>query len=186
MRFPRLMLAGLALACAPLAATAEAMSYNWVDAEYVDLDIDDAPSGDGYAAQGSVGFGEYGFAFAEYNALSVDVVDIDLWTVGLGGHYPINPDLDVVGRAGYLKIDISVPGGGLDDDGYLVSLGLRGRLGGHVELEGSVMARDTGNDSETVWVAGGRYHFNRNFAVGAEYQVGDNANLLYAGLRFSF
>ena len=188
MNFAKTMLAGLLLA--PLAAAADDMSYTWVDAAYVDLDLDipGAPSGDGYALKGSVGFAQHWFAFAEYDALSIDVVDVNLMSAGLGGHYGLTDHLDLVGRAGYLQIDVSAPGPDPgSESGYLASLGLRGRLADRVELEGSYMQRDTGNGDEGVWTAGGRFHFTPAFSAGVEYEMGDdNDNLFFAGVRYTF
>ena len=190
MKLAQAAIGGLLLAAAPLAAMADDTSYSWIEADYVDLDLDfaGAPPGDGLALRGSVGFANNWFAFADYSSLEVDVLDIDLIEAGGGGHYSFAENFDVVGRVGDIQVDVSVPGAGdTDDDGYLVSLGVRGRLGDAVELEGSVMDRDTGGDggSETEWTVAGRYHFNR-FAVGAEYQMGDDENILYAGVRYSF
>ena len=68
-----------------------------------------------------------------------------------------------------------------------MSAGLRGRVGNHVELEGSVMQRELGDaGDDTVLSIGGRYHFTDLFAIGAEYQTGNDVDFIYAGVRFSF
>lgn len=187
MKFVNAMAGSLLLAVAPLAAHAEDMSYSWVNIEYTDVDIDDAPSGDGPSLRGSIGFADHFFAFAEYGMFDVDVLDIDLMAVGLGGHYGLTDKLDLVGRAGYVEVDISSPGFSATQDGWLASVGLRSRVAEHVELEGSVMQRDLGDGGDdTVFSVGGRYHFNDLVAAGLEYQMSDEVNFLFAGVRFSF
>jgi len=189
MKFARVMLGSLMLAVAPLAAMAEDMSYSYVDLAYVDQDFEGlGPSADGFGLRGSIGFAENWLAFAEYSSTSVQGVDIELTAVGLGGHYGLSEQLDLVGRVGYFEVSVDA-GGGLnaDDDGYLLDLGLRGQVTEGVELEGGARYTDLsdgGND--TALFVGGRFHFNKTWAVGAEYQSGDDISTILAYVRASF
>ena len=189
MKFARVMLGSLMLAVAPLAAMAEDMSYSYVDLAYVDQDFEGlGPSADGFGLGGSIGFAENWLAFAEYSSTSVQGVDIELTAVGLGGHYGLSEQLDLVGRVGYFEVSVDA-GGGLnaDDDGYLLDLGLRGQVTEGVELEGGARYTDLsdgGND--TALFVGGRFHFNKTWAVGAEYQSGDDISTILAYVRASF
>ena len=183
MNLVKAMLGGLMLAAAPLAALAEGMSYSYVDAAYVDTDVDGAPSADGFGLRGSVGFAENYFVFGEYTDQSSGGADLTTYGVGLGGHYGIAENLDLVGRLGWVQVDI----GPFDDDGYLLDFGLRGRVGDAVELEGGVRYTDfsDGGDSTGLFV-GGRFHFNDTWALGAEYQDGDDTSTLLAYVRANF
>ena len=167
MKLVKVILGGLMLAAAPLAALAEDMSYSFVDLAYIDTDIDGVgPSLDGFALRGSVGFAENWFAFGEYAAQSVSGVDLDTFVAGIGGHYGLAENLD---------------------DGYLVDAALRGRVGDAVELEGGVRYTDfsDGGDATSLFV-GGRFHFNQTWALGAEYQDGDDSSSILAYVRASF
>jgi hypothetical protein len=189
MKFLNVMTAGLMLAGLPLASHAEAMSYSFIDLGYIAADIDGASSNpDGFALRGSVGFAEQFFAFAAYSKLSASGVDVDQTTVGLGGHYGLSDNLDLVGRAGWLNADGSGPGGSLSDDGYVLSAGLRGRVGTSVELEAGVAYADFGGSigDDTSFAVGGRYYFTRNIAVGAEYQDDGDGSVIFLGGRYSF
>jgi hypothetical protein len=181
------MLGSLLLAALPLAAQAEGMSYSYVEADYVDVDIDNAPSGDGFGLRGSVGFANNWFAFADYVDASVDVVDIETISVGVGGHYPVASNLDAVGRIGYTEVDLSAAGfGGASDDGYLLSLGLRGQMS-QFEAEGNVIYTDLSDGGdETAFEVAGRWNFTDMFSAGVAYRVGDDVNYLYAGVRLSW
>jgi hypothetical protein len=187
MKLARAVIGGLALAAAPLAAMAEGMSYSYVEADYVDVDIDDAPSGDGFGVRGSVSFADNGFAFAEYVDASVDVVDIENISVGVGGHYPLASNLDAVGRVGYTEFDLSVPGfGSLSDDGYLLSLGLRGQMS-QFEAEGNVIYTDLSDGGdETEFEIAGRWNFTDMFSAGVAYRSGDDVNIFLVGVRLSW
>jgi hypothetical protein len=188
MKFAKVMLGSLMLAAAPLAAMAEDMSYNYVDLAYVDQDIDGVgPSADGFGLRGSIGFAENWLAFAEYTSTSVQGVDIEQIAVGFGGHYGLTDQLDLVGRVGYFEINLDAGPLNADDDGYLLDLGLRGQVTEGVEVEGGVRYTDLseGGDDTALWV-GGRFHFNKTWAVGAEYQSGDDISNLLAYVRASF
>jgi hypothetical protein len=183
------MIGGLLLAAAPLAAMADDMSYSYVDLGYAQTDIDGVgPSADGFGLGGSIGFAQNWFAFAGYSAESVQGIDIDQISVGFGGHYGFTDNLDLVGRVGYIEVNLDA-GGGLnaDDNGYLLDAGLRGRVGDAVELEGGVQYTDLsdGGDDTALYV-GGRFHFNKTWALGAEYASGDNASSIFAYVRASF
>jgi hypothetical protein len=188
MKLVKVILGSIVLAAAPLAALAEDMSYSYVDLAYVETDIDNAPTADGFGLRGSIGFAENWLAFAEYSAQSVQGVDLDTIAVGFGGHYGLAENFDLVGRLGYFEVDVSA-GGGLNasDDGYLFDLGLRGRVGDAVELEGGARYTDLsdGGDDTSVFV-GGRFHFNQTWALGAEYQSGDDTSSILAYVRASF
>lgn len=189
MKLAKTMIGGLLLAAAPLAAMADDMSYSFVDAAYVQTDIDGVgSSADGFGLRGSIGFAENWFAFADYSAQSVQGIDIDFISVGIGGHYGFTESLDLVGRVGYTEVNLDA-GGGLnaDDNGYLVDLGLRGRVGDAVELEGGVHYTDfSDGGDDTAFYVGGRFHFNKTWALGAEYQDGSDSSSILAYVRASF
>jgi hypothetical protein len=189
MKIAKVMLSGLLLAAAPLAALAEGMSYSYVNLAYVDTDFDGVgQSADGFGLRGSIGFAENWLAFGEYSAQSVQDVDIDTMTVGFGGHYGIAENIDLVGRLGWTQVDFSVPGlGDIDDDGYLIDAGLRGRAGEAVELEGGLRYTDySDGGDDTAFMFGGRFHFTKTWALGAEYQSGSDTSsiLAYVHARF--
>jgi hypothetical protein len=189
MKILNVMTASLLLAALPLASHAEDMSYSNIDLGYVNTDIDGVgPSLDGFGVRGSIGFAEHYFAFAEYSNQSVSGIDLDQTTVGLGGHYGLSDNLDLVGRAGWFKADVSGGGLGGNDDGYLLSAGLRGKAGDKVELEGSVIYTDLGgaNGDSTSVAVGGRYYFTKTWALGAEYQHSSDASSYLVGVRFNF
>ena len=186
MKLASAVIGGLVLAVAPLAAMAEDMSYSYVEADYIDLDIDDAPSGDGFGVRGSVGFANNWFAFADYVDASVDDIDIENIAVGLGGHYPINDTLDVVGRVGYTETDLSSGPFSASDDGYLLTAGVRGQMS-QFEMEGHLVYTDLSDGGdETAFEFAGRWNFTDMFSAGVAYRIGDDANVLFAGVRLSW
>jgi hypothetical protein len=186
MKSVKVVLGGILLAAAPLAAQAEGMNYSYVEADYVDVDVDDGPSGDGLGVRGSVGFGGSWFAFADYVDASVDVIDIESIAVGVGGHFPVNDSLDVVGRVGYTETDLSAGPFSASDDGYMLSAGLRGQMS-QFEIEGHLVYTDLSDGGdETAFEVAGRWNFTDMFSAGVAYRMGDDANVLFAGVRLSW
>jgi hypothetical protein len=187
MKLAKAVLGSLVLAAVPLAAQAEGISYSYAELDYIDVNLDPGPSGDGFALRGSVGFGGNYFVFADLAQAEIDVVDVDNYAVGLGGHFNVAPSVDFVGRIGYTEVDLSAPGfGSASDDGYLLSAGLRGQME-RFEMEGHVVYTDLsdGGDETAVEVAG-RYNFSEMFSAGIAYRFGDDADTLFAGVRLSW
>jgi hypothetical protein len=183
MKLARAVIGGLLLAAAPLAAMTEGMSYSYVEADYVDVDVDNGPSGDGFGVRGSVGFAENWLAFADYVDASVDGIDIENIAVGIGGHYSVASNLDAVGRIGYTETDLSAGPVSVSDDGYLLSLGLRGQMS-QFEAEGHIVYTDLSDGGdETAFELAGRWNFTDMFSAGVSYRIGDDANVLFAGVR---
>jgi len=189
MKILKAVTASMMLAALPLASHAEDMSYSNIDLGYVSTDIDGTNlDPDGFGVRGSIGFAEHYFGFAEYSRQSVSGIDLDQTAVGLGGHYGLADNIDLVGRVGWFKAKVSGGGASISDDGYLASAGLRGKVGDKVELEGSLVYTDLGGNSgsSTAGVVGGRYYFTDTLALGAEYQHSSDSSAYVIGVRFSF
>ena len=117
---------------------------------------------------------------------SVDVIDIENIAVGVGGHFPVNDSLDVVGRVGYTETDLSSGPFSASDDGYLLSAGLRGQMS-QFEMEGHLVYTDLSDGGdETAFEVAGRWNFTDMFSAGVAYRMGDDANVLFAGVRLSW
>ncbi len=197
MTIVKAMVGGLALVAAPmLAQAADDMSYRYFQVGYLETDIDSVDETvDGFGTRGSFGFAENFFVFTEFNSQEFKEsglkVEFDQLAVGLGGHYPLNENIDLVGRIGYAKAEVEVTFGGISDDaddsGYLAGAGLRGQVGDSVELEFGVIHQDYGQGlDDTGFEVMGRYYFTPRWAASLEYQdIGDFSSIL-AGVRYSF
>jgi hypothetical protein len=176
-----------ALAAAPMAANAEGMDYTYVEGGYAQFDLDGVSGSlDGFFLRGSVAVTDQVFLSADYLDVSGSGADTQLYTVGVGGRYPLSDVLDVTGRVAYVGTEASGGGFSADDDGYSVGAGLRGRLAESFELEGNVTYYDVGDGDDTALGVAARYFFTDQFAVGAEYTHFDDADLWGLGVRYSF
>jgi len=180
----------LALATLLLATTVHAapFSYTNVDVsilstELINSDLD----GDGVLVRGSFAFHPSFFMIGSLSDVGYDVnVDGFAWTVGVGGHMPINNQLDLVGRLSYVNQNLEYDGGDNDDNGYTLSGAVRWMVIEKLELEGGVQhvsLDDSGN--ETFLFGEGRYHFTDRFAGGVIVHLGD-ASAFGVHVRFSF
>ena len=203
MKIAKAMLGGVVLATTPfLANAADDMSYRYFQVGYMESDVDgtgDTGDLDGFATRGSIGFAENFFVFTEYSNQSVDGEDelgndlevtLKQLVVGLGGHYGLTDNLDLVGRVGYADLTLDFDGFGIespDESGFMVGGGLRGRIGEHVELEGGAVYYDYNNVlDELGFEVLGRYHFNDRWAVALEFQDVGEVSTMMAGVRLSF
>ena len=198
MKIAKAMLGGLVLAATPFLANAadNDMSYRYFQVGYIETEIDSfGETLDGFATRGSFGFADYFFVFTEFNSQEIEEgaasLELDQMVIGLGGHYPLNDNIDLVGRVGAAEADLELDTGegsiSGDESGYLVAAGLRGQAGDSVELEFNVVHQDLGDDlSDTGFEAVARYHFNKNWAVGLEYQDIGEFTSMQAAVRYSF
>jgi hypothetical protein len=181
------------LAFAPLLARAEGPSYSFLDAGYVVTDIDDFDDeADGYLLRGSFEFVENWFLYARYLDQSVEVfgtdVDATQMALGVGYAWPLTDAMDLYGKVGYTEAEVDASGmGSFDDDGYELSLGVRGNVMEQLELEGAVNYTDLSDtgDSTALGIAA-RWYFVEQFAVGVEGEFSDDATSYGIGVRWNF
>ena len=170
---------------------AENVSYTYVRLGYVNTEIDAGPinvDGDGLELDGSFGFANNAFAFGTYSDLDFDFgIDASLLELGGGYHHRITPKIDLVGRLGYVRSDINTSFGNADDDGLLLSGGVRSRITNSIEGRAALNIRtiDSGaNDTELD--LGGDYYVTDRITVGLGLRLGDDATTWFLGGRYSF
>ncbi len=182
----------------PLAAAAgDNVTYSYADLAYMTTDIDGVDEDlDGFALRGSFEITDQVFMFGSYTDQSAESggADVDYTTFTLGGGYawPLSDSADLYGKLGYTsaEVDVSVPGfGGLsvDDDGFLLGMGVRGRVAQQFELEGAVNYFDySESGSDTSLGAAARWFFTDQFSAFAEGEFGDDVSTYGIGMRWNF
>lgn len=173
------------------ASFAEDVSYTYVRLAYVNTEIDVGPAnfdGDGLELDGSFGFANNAFVFGTYSDLDFDFgVSASLLEIGGGYHHRIMPKLDLIGRLGYVRADVDTSFGGGDDDGLLLSGGVRSRITDSIEGRAALNIRtlDSGaNDTELD--LGGDYFVTNRITVGIGLRLGDDATTWLLGGRYNF
>jgi opacity protein-like surface antigen len=180
----------LALLLLPLSAyAAEGLSYSYAEFNYItneDVDISGVGSDDddGWNFNASFAIDDTFFVNGSYSDASIDSfggsgVDLDLnnLSIGVGGRNPLSDMLDVYGVLSYedFEADVSGPGGSgsLDEDGFGIAGGLRGKVTDALELNGQVKYTDVGDADGWGFKVGGLYAFAPNWGVNADYSSSD-------------
>jgi hypothetical protein len=176
-------------------AQADDLSYSYAEGGFGQVDIDGIDEGDGYFIGGSLGFGTNWLGFVEYDTAEFDEsgveADVDELQLGFGGHFPMNDTVDFVGKIAYVdqSVEVSVPGFGsasADENGYMLSAGMRGRALGRLDLTGAIEYVDVGDGDDTGLALHGLYEFTNMFSLGARAGFSDDVNEYGLFARFTF
>lgn len=181
------------LAAGALLAPAHALadisySYGQLDYQMVDADNDD---GDGFQLGGSFELTPNVFVLGEYQDGDFDSgLEYTAYRLGAGYHAPVNEKVDWYGQFTWenYEVELDTPFGtaSADEDGFGLEGGLRGMVTKQIELNGHVKYVDLGdNIDDTLIGVGALYHASQQFAVGAEYEDGDESTFsLFARFHF--
>lgn len=178
----------------PLAASAENLSYRYVDVAHfpeakIDSDAVDV-DGDGLQLRGSLPVYQNFFALAEFQDLDLDNgVDATRLMVGAGGHWPLGNNLDLIARAGMVRYEVDFGRFDDDDTGLFAGVRLRAIVAPKVEVEGGVehQAVDVaGIDGDTYLIGEGRYNFTPQLSAGLLITVGGDTDVFGVQGRFNF
>jgi len=178
----------------PLAASADSLSYRFVDAAHfpnagIDSDAIDE-DGDGIQLRGSLPVYQNFFALAEYQSLNLDNgVDTTRFMVGGGGHWAINSNLDVIVRGGVVSYEVDFGRSDDDDTGLFIGARLRTIVAPKIEVEAGfehLRVEVAGSENDTYLIGEGRYNFTPQWSAGVIVTAGGDTNVFGAQGRFSF
>jgi hypothetical protein len=179
----------------PLAASAEQLSYRYVDvAHFPEAEIDAGTvdvDGDGLQLRGSLPVYQNIFVLAEFQSLDLDNnIDTTRFLLGAGAHWPLGNNLDIIARGGIVSYEVENPRFGDDDDtGLFAGVRLRALVAPKIEVEGGVehlKVDVAGSDSDTYLIGEGRYNFTSQFSAGVLITLGGDTSVFGAQGRFNF
>lgn len=179
----------------PLAASAEQLSYRYVDvAHFPQAEIDAGTvdvDGDGLQLRGSLPVYQNIFVLSEFQSLDLDDnVDTTRFLLGVGAHWPLGNNFDIIARGGIVSYEVENPRFGDDDDtGLFAGVRLRTFVAPKIEVEGGVehLAVDVaGSSSDTYLIGEGRYNFTSQFSAGVLITLGGDTSVFGAQGRFNF
>ena len=191
LRAPKIGLVVLAASASAAALAEDKLSYDYIEAIYIDTEIDDRNfdvDGDGFGLSGSVSLNDNFFVNAGYGSQDFDGgVDVDQWSIGIGGHMPLSANTDLIGTVSYIDAEVDSRFGSADTDGYGLGIGVRSRVYDNIELQAGInyVDLDDGGD-DTSFALGGRYYFVEQLSVGAGVEFADNASSWNLGVRLDF
>ena len=181
----------------PLAAVAQPDEINYL---YLELGLEqtrfDVPGSDieadGPSIEGSVPIREHIHLFGGYGASEFDdIPDADgiQKYAGIGTHFGIGQKLSVFGRLGFIEADRDIGLGTVEDDGVLVSGGVRYMPVPGWEIRGGFDYIDLNldlGDSETFGRIGSDLFLTDVVALTVDLTLNDDANSIFLGARFYF
>ncbi|WP_312318452.1 outer membrane beta-barrel protein [Stenotrophomonas sp.] len=205
-----LVLAAALLAAAPLAASADALSYTYVEGGWTQLQVSQPgsnPKMDGGYIRGSFAIAEQVNVFGGYSTVSKKYHYEDIYgpysientieqpELGIGYHMPISDRLDFTADIAWMRINNEVK---YKDDQFSereeihtnagrAAFGVRGKPSRRTEawlkagyIDGSDM------DGEWIGTLGGQVNFTRNWGLVGEVQYFDDITQYSVGVRASF
>lgn len=187
-------LLGVALILSFTSAVADDLSYNYIELGYMNAELDDdlagfSVDGDGFGVRGAFELNEDWFVAVGYSAIGFDFgVDLDQLSVGAGYRFGLSNGADFYAALSYLRAEVSASGfGSADEDGYGLTVGVRGMLTDKVELNGRIGYSDLGDGADgTAFGAGALYSFTDSFALGFDLEIDEDVTLYGVGARFYF
>ncbi len=209
-----LILAAL-LAAAPLAASAEDMSYTWGELGYTRLDLDVGQHNehiDGGYLRGSIqlaepvylllGFSQLSKTYHPYPSID-DKLTLNQPSIGVGYRYPVAERIDLTGELSYTYVEAKEELSGYDDylgyeylDGtykdhsYIghLDIGVRGKPTNHTEgwVKLGYIDGDDMDSGEFIGTLGGQINFNRYVGLVGEVQYYDDTTQAMLGFRVSY
>lgn len=188
---PKIGVVVLAASVSASALAEDKLSYDYIQAAYTDTEIDDRNfdvDGDGLGLSGSVSLNDSIFVNAGFANQDFDRgVDVDQWSIGIGGHMPLTANTDLIGTVSYVDVEVDSRFGSADTDGYGLGIGVRSRVYDNIELEAGIkyVDLDDGGD-DTSLAFGGRYYFVEQFSVGAGVELADDVSSWNLGVRLDF
>lgn len=182
-----------ALLALPMAASADSLSYRYVDVAHLpkaEIDADDGDvDGDGVQLRGSLPVYQNIFALAEFQDLDLDSgVDATRILVGAGAHWPVG-NVDIIARGGIVSYEVDFGSFDDDDTGLFVGARVRTTIAPKIELEGGVehlRVEVAGLDNDTYLIGEGRYNFTPQWSAGLIITLGGDTSVFGAQGRFNF
>lgn len=173
----------------PVAAMADGLSYNFLQASYVNVDGDGGGKADGFDFSGSHLVGKNIFLQGGYSRVTIDGSDIDVsaFNGGLGFRHGLTPTVDLNAGASVVFAEVDAGSFGSEDDtGYSLNAGLRALVAPQLELNGGVTYTDIFDEADTSFGIGAVFSFTPQIAVIGGAGFADDANTYSVGGRFMF
>ncbi|HDS1145696.1 MULTISPECIES: outer membrane beta-barrel protein [Stenotrophomonas] len=209
----KILIVAALLAAAPFSASAEALSYTYVEGGWTQLQLDHGggskPRLDGGYIRGSVAIAEQVHVFGGYTAVTktynhnyYDIAvrikqKVQSPELGIGYHMPWTDRVDFTADAAWVRLDeefkMSFNGRQVDrlkNDINVgrVTMGIRGKPSRMTEAWAKAGYMDGGSDFKGTWVGtvGGQINFTKTWGLVGEISGYRDVTQYSAGVRASF
>jgi hypothetical protein len=164
------------------------LDYTYFEGRYIlDGEVEDVDDYDGFALAGSYQLTNDIFVFGQYFDGEFDDIDGDLssYLFGAGYIYPLNESWDANFSFGYGKYEIDTRRGDVDDNGFVLTGGVRGMFKPKIELRADLNYSKF-DESDTYLTLGGDYYFMPNVSAGIAFNIGGDSDSFSIGGRYYF
>lgn len=209
----KILIVAALLAAAPFSASADALSYTYVEGGWTQLQLDNGggskPRLDGGYIRGSVAIAEQVHVFGGYTAVTktynhnyYDIAvrikqKVQSPELGIGYHMPWTDRVDFTADAAWVRLDeefkMSFDGRQVDrlkdhTNVGRVTMGIRGKPSRMTEAWAKAGYMDGGNEFKGTWVGtvGGQINFTKTWGLVGEISGYRDVTQYSAGVRASF
>lgn len=179
------IIASAVLSLLSFGAMAENPSFDNVEVGYTNFDMDGIDM-DGFELKGSKELSDNFYVKADYSLVTESGVDLSLTKIGVGFKNDFSNSSTFFSEVGYARADADSDFGGLDEDGFEISAGIRSMLSNELEVKVAVEYLDIDGEDMTSFVVGGAYNFTKNIAAYADYSYESDLSVYAVGLRYNF
>ncbi len=175
------LLLATSLLAASSAALAAGPQYTWVQGQWQESEIDGSRSElDGFGVSGSVELNNEFYAFGQYASLDDEYADADRTALGAAYKMPLSATMDLNLGAGLVSYDF----GDEDDEGVLLTAGIRSMLDNNLEVGASATYEDV-LDIDMLFSVYGAWHFNKQLSAGLALTAGEiDTTAIYVRVAF--
>ncbi|MFK8052317.1 MAG: hypothetical protein AB8F65_05045 [Woeseiaceae bacterium] len=171
-------------------AGADDLSYDYLEARYsestIDTDFGDI-DGDGLDFNGLFEISDSIHLFANYGRLEFDDnAEVRTTIVGGGFAFGVSPTTDIVLRAGFVDGELDDGFSSFNDDGFLISAGVRSLVTPDIELYGDFRSIDFEDIGEEDSMTVGVDFYLGDFAIGPNITWVEDTTTWSLGAKFYF
>jgi len=189
------------LAAVSTGAGAAGFNYSYAEIGYSSINSDPLDA-KGFAAELSIAAGDYvhlkgGYAHYKdadtyskgfpYWTTNNQSVDIDAFSLGIGGNYPVHKKVDLTATLSYLNNEFSGDSNN-SDRGYEIEAGARVQALKKLELTPSLVTVNLDNYDATGYSLGLVYALNKQYSIRTRVRrfSDDDVTDFFAGVRLNF
>jgi len=189
------------LAAVSTGAGAAGFNYSYAELGYSSINSDPFDA-KGVAAELSIAAGDYVHVkggYAHYNDADIyskgfpywttnnQNVDIDSFSVGIGGNYTVHKKVDLTATVSYLDSEFSGDSNN-SERGYEIEAGARVQALKQLELTPSIVKVDTDNYDATGYSLGLVYALNKQYSIRTRVRKFSDNDVtdFFAGVRLNF
>jgi hypothetical protein len=193
--FKRKLLIGALASVAACSSFAEDsdLSYTYVGVAYQTGEIVDEDFA-GFGIGGSAAINDSIFVLGQYSSLISDDefdvgfgagdIEVTQFNFGIGFHTPMANNVDFVASLSYVDAEIEYLGVTVDGNGYLLSLGVRGKPTDVLELSAAINYADIEDEGEAGYGVSARFFAAPKISIGLGYGSADDVDTISLDLRF--